>query len=152
MNSNNKTARLAGFLYLITVVTGIFSLMYVPSHINVHGDAAATVNNIMASESLFRLGIAVGLTGFIAFLLLPLTLYKLLGPVNRDIAIVMVVLAVTQVPIYFIAVANQFDILSLLSGDKYQQVFTSGQLQAKAMLLLDAYDNRILVSEIFWGL
>jgi len=152
MDSNDKTARLAGLLYLVTVVAGLFSLMYVPSHINVHGDLGATVNNIVASESLFRLGIAVGSIGYIAFLLLPFALYKLLSPVNKNIAVLMVAFAVTCVPIDFIAIANQLDILSLLNDDKYQQAFTSDQFHARAALLLDAYRNRISVSEIFWGL
>jgi hypothetical protein len=152
MDSQNRTARTAGLLYLVTVVTGLFSLIYVPSQISAHGDASATVNNIVAFESLFRLGIAAGSIGYVAFLLLPLVLYKLLSPVNRDIAVLMVALAVACVPIYFVAIANQLDILSLLNDDRYKQVFTSAHLHAKVMLLRDAYFNRVLISEIFWGL
>lgn len=152
MDSNNRTARVAGLLYLIDVVMGIFSLIYVPSHISGHGDASATVKNIVASESLFRLGIAVGLVSDVVFLLLPLVLYKLLSPVNKSAAVLMVAFAVIYVPIGFVAVANQLDILSLLNGDTYQQAFTPDQLHARVMSLMDAYDNRILVSEIFWGL
>lgn len=55
MTSNNKTARFAGFLYLLVIVFGIFALMYVRPALIVPGDAAATAKNIMASESLFRL-------------------------------------------------------------------------------------------------
>lgn len=152
MNTQNKTARVAGLLYLVTVVTGIFSLIVVPSHINAHGDASATISNIVAFESLFRLGIAAGALGYVAFLLLPFALYKLLSPVNRDVAVLMVVLAVACVPIYFVAIANRLDILSLLDGSAKQQVFSSGQLQAKVVSLLDAYGNKVLISEIFWGL
>jgi len=147
-----RTARLAGLLYLITVVTGIFSLIYVPGQTNVHGDAAATVANIRASEALFRTAIAAGAIGYTAFLLLPLALYRLLSPVNNDIAVVMVVLAVICVPIYFVALANQLDVLTLLEADRIQAASTAEQLQARAMSLLDAYRNRVFVSEIFWGL
>jgi len=143
---------LAGLLYLITVVTGIFSLIYVPGQTNVHGDAAATVANIRASEALFRTAIAAGAIGYTAFLLLPLALYRLLSPVNNDIAVVMVVLAVICVPIYFVALANQLDVLTLLEADRIQAASTAEQLQARAMSLLDAYRNRVFVSEIFWGL
>jgi hypothetical protein len=52
MTAEKKTSRLAGLLYLIVVVTGIFSLAYVPSQIIVSGDPHTTVNNIMTSESL----------------------------------------------------------------------------------------------------
>ena len=57
-NSINKTARVAGFLYLLVALFGAFSILYVPSTLIVPGDAATTVNNIMASESLFRFGFA----------------------------------------------------------------------------------------------
>jgi hypothetical protein len=152
MDSNNKTARVAGLLYLVSVVTGIFSLMYVPSQIFVHGDPAATVANITGSESLFRFGIAAGALDYVAFALLPLVLYKLLAPVNRTAALLMVVFALLSIPIDFIAIATQFDVLSLLQGSTYAQVFTPDQLRAEAMLLLDAYYNRIQVAQIFWGL
>ena len=49
MNSLKKTARMAGFLYLVFMVTLIFSSV-VRSNLIVFGDAAATANNIMASE------------------------------------------------------------------------------------------------------
>jgi hypothetical protein len=152
MDSNNKTARLAGLLYLISVVTGIFSLIYVPSHIYVHGDVSATVNNLISSESLFRLGIAVSSISYVDFLILPLVLYKLLSPVNGNLAVLMVAFAVICIPIDFVAIANQLDILSLLDDEKYRQVFTPDQLNARVMLLLDASHNKVLLSEIFWGL
>ncbi len=152
MSSNSKTARLAGLLYLVSVVTGVFSLMYVPSQISGHGDTIATVNNIANSESLFRLGIVAGSVDYVAFLLLPLVLYKLLSQVNKNVAVLMVAFAVVSVPIDFMAISNQFDILSILNGHNYQALLTSDQLHAKIMLLLDSYYNRILASEIFWGL
>jgi Domain of unknown function (DUF4386) len=57
MHPTNKTARVAGALYLLNGVTGFFSLMYVPSTLIVSGDATATAKNILAHETLFRLGI-----------------------------------------------------------------------------------------------
>jgi hypothetical protein len=152
MVSRNKTARTAGMLYLVTVLTGIFSLIYVPSHITVHGDAAFTVQNIVASELLFRLGIAAGALGYVAFLLLPLVLYELLSHVNRNVAVLMVAFGIACVPMEFVALAHRLDILSLLTGDNHQQVFAPEQQNARAMSLLDAYDNAIFISEIFWGL
>ncbi|MBS0569177.1 MAG: DUF4386 domain-containing protein [Proteobacteria bacterium] len=150
---NAKTiARVAGLVYLVCILAGIFSLMYVPSQINVRGDAAAAIHNIVASEGLFRLGIAVGSVGYIAFLILPLVLYRLLASVDRKAALLMVAFAVVFVPMDFIAIANQLDILSSLNVAESHQVLTVEQLQTRVMPLLDAYHNRILVSEIFWGL
>lgn len=152
MEVSNKTARTAGALYLIVVATMMFSLAYVPSQINVPGNAPATFNNIVAHESLFRLGIVSGLAGYIAFLLLPLVLYKLLQGVNRNAALLMVAFAVASVPVSFVNMLHKFDVLTLLSGAEYLRVFTTEQLHAQAMLSLDAYNNGILVSKIFWGL
>lgn len=152
MDSSNKTARTAGLLYLVVVATGIFSLGYVPSQITVPGDALATVNNILAHQTLFRLGIVGGLICYTAFLLLPLALYKLLQPVNRNAALLMVAFALVSVPISFVNLSNKLDALSLLSGADYLQAFTAQQLHAQVMLSLDAYSNGILISKIFWGL
>ena len=58
-------ARVAGFLYLLTVPLGVFNFLYIPSNLIVSGDAVATAHKIMASESLFRLGIVSALVGAI---------------------------------------------------------------------------------------
>ena len=62
-----KDARVAGLLYLVTVVTGIFYLGYVPSQLAAHGDATATVARLVQSETLFRLGILAELACTVAF-------------------------------------------------------------------------------------
>lgn len=148
----NKIARTAGGLYLIVVVTGIFSLIYVPSQLTVQGNVLATVNNIIASESLFRLGIVSLIIDQIAFLLLPFVLYQLLQQINKKVAVLMVALAVVSVPIAMVSIAYRLDVLSLLSGAGYLETFTPAQLHAKVMLSLAAYSNGILVTSIFWGL
>jgi len=150
--TNKALARTAGLLYLIVAVTGFFSIVYVPSQLVVPGDAASTVNKIMASKAMFQLSIGAGLICYATFLLLPFALYKLLSPVHADVAMLMVALSTVSVPIAFINLLNKLDILSLLTGASYLQAFTTEQLHAKVMLLLAAYNNGILVSEIFWGL
>jgi len=45
----NKTARIAAILYIILIVSGIFSYMIVSSRLIVPGDTATTVNNILDS-------------------------------------------------------------------------------------------------------
>lgn len=67
MTSNKKTARIAGLLYLVVVLTGIFSLAYVPSKLIVWDNPATTLANIKASETLFRFGIVSGLVCYVMF-------------------------------------------------------------------------------------
>ncbi|MDR6841499.1 DUF4386 domain-containing protein [Pseudoxanthomonas sacheonensis] len=152
MRSNKRTARIAGLLYLIVVLAGIFSLAYVPSQINVSGDATATVRNIVAHESLFRFGIVAGLICYTAFLLLPLALYRLLSPFGRQAAVLMVAFAVASVPLSFAVTLNKFDVLALLGGADYLQAFSAQELQARVMQALQSYRDGLLVAQIFWGL
>src|SRR5262249_6256485 len=70
MNSTKKTARIAGVLYLVNALTGFFGIIYVPGRLIVSGDPAATANNILASEKLFRLGIASELICAVEFVFL----------------------------------------------------------------------------------
>jgi len=152
MQSNKRTARIAGLLYLIVVLAGIFSLAYVPSQIDTTGDAVVTVRNIVAHESLFRLGMVAGLICYTAFLLLPLALYRLLSPYGKQPAVLMVAFAVVSVPIAFAATLDKFEVLTLLSGADYLQAFSVEELQARVMWSLDAYGDGLLVTQIFWGL
>ncbi len=102
LNSTKKTARIAGLLYLVNGVTGFFGIIYVPSRLIVSGNAAATANNILASERLFRLGIVSELICAAEFVFLLWVLYRLLGVVNKTHASLMVILGLVFVPIMFL--------------------------------------------------
>lgn len=151
-NAINKTARVAGFLYLLVAVIGAFSILYVPSTLIVPGDAATTINNIMTSESLFRLGFVGGLITQTVQILLVLVLYQLLKPVNKNHALLMVILALVGIPIAMLNLLNQSVALLLLSGADYLTIFTADQLQAQVMLFLDLQEHGVLIASIFWGL
>src|ERR1700747_2174875 len=101
MNSNRNPGRFAGLLYVVMSMFGFFAMVYVPSKLIVHGNAAATANNIAASEALFRLGIACQLIGYAGFIFVALALYDVLKGVNRRQALLMVILIVVAVPIAF---------------------------------------------------
>jgi Domain of unknown function (DUF4386) len=152
MESNKKKARIAGLIYLGVVITGIFSLMYVPSKLMVWDNATITFNNIASNQILFRFGIVSGLICYTFFLFLPIVLYKLFKQVNDDYAKLMVLLAVVSVPIYFINVQNEFTILSLVSSSKYLNGLSTEQIKSMVMLYLDQYDNGMRIVHIFSGL
>lgn len=149
--SINRTARLAGGLHLSLVPFGFFSFVYVPSVLLVRGDAAATCRNIMASEWLFRSGTISHLISQVIVVFLALALYRLLKPVNKDHAVLMVVLALLGIPISFLAEVNHLAVLRLLSG-MGDGAFSPTQLHAQAMLFLEMHRSGILVAQVFWGL
>jgi len=150
--SPRKAAKIAGVVYLICIVLGIFANIFVRQSLIVPGDAATTVNNIMANESLFRIGLVSDLLFLTLWLLLPLALYKLLKPVNNIHAVLMVLFALVMVPIMFINNVFQFAALLLLSGADYLTVFETGQLHAQAMFFLDLRETGFLMPSIFYGL
>ena len=149
--SVNRTARVAGLLYLLVFPFAFFSLS-VHDKLIVHGDAAATASNIMASEGLFRGGIVAWLVSQTIFIFLLLALYKLLKPVNRNVALHMVVLLLVGVPIALINELNQFAALLLLSGADYLTAIKADQLQAQVMFHLNLHKYGIYIAQIFWGL
>jgi len=145
-------ARVAGFLYLIANLFAPFTLLYLPSRFIVRGDAAATASNIMASESLFRFGIALNLFTFTGQIFLVLALYQLLKVVNKNMASLMVIFSLAAVPIAMLNELTQLAVLQLLNGADYLKVFPTDQLQALAYLFLRLHSQGFLIAQIFWGL
>ncbi len=145
-------ARVAGLLYFTIIPLGIVGDIYVPSKLIVSGDAAATANNILASESLFRLGLVGDLLASIIMLLVVLSLYQLLKPVNKTIATLMVMFVVVASSIAMLNQLNQLAALQILSGADFLKVFTAEQLQALAYLFLRFYSRGGQIAFILWGL
>ena len=152
MTKINKTSRIAGLLYLGVVLTGIFSLMYVPSKLFNYENASMTFQNITRSEFLFRLGIVSGLLCYVFFLFLPIALYKLLRQVNGYMAKLMVLLAVISVPLYFSNIQNQFTVLSLIKAPNYLNVFSVDQIHSQVLFYIDQYNDGMRLIHIFSGL
>jgi hypothetical protein len=131
---------------------GFFAMGYVPGKLIVHGNTAATANNISASETLFRLGIAGQLIGQAGFIFVALALYDLLKGVNRRQASLMVTLILVSVPIAFLNELNSIAALVLVRGVDFLSIFDKPQREALAMLFLNLHHYGIVVTELFWGL
>jgi len=152
MHPTNRTARIAGMLYLLVVVTGAFTLIYVPRTLIVPGNATATANNILAHETFFRLGIVADLISTVIFIFLVLALYRLLSGVNKTHASLMVVLVLVSATIGLMNVLNSIAALALFRGADFLAVFDKPQRDALGMLFLGLHPLGLAVNEIFWGL
>lgn len=144
--------RFAGLLYVLTSIDGFFAMGYVPGKVIVHGNATATAANLLASETLFRLGIAAALIGQAAFILVALALYELLKGVSRRHAYLMVILIVVSIPIAFVNELNSIAALLLARGADFLSVLEKPQRDALAMLFLKLHGQGFVVAEMFWGL
>jgi hypothetical protein len=149
MNTINKTARMAGFLYFMYFVTSIIANMF--GHF-VFADAIVTANHIMAHESQFRIGFVISLFSVVFFLLAAWYLYVLLKPVNRDIASLFLLLNMSGFAIWCVSMLNLSASLLLLGGADYLKVFQPDQLQAQAMLFINLRRNAAVIAQIPYGI
>jgi hypothetical protein len=149
MNSPQKIARVAAFVFLIIFCQGMASELFIRPGMIVPGDAATTVNNIMASESLFRLSLVSDLIRQTLLMLLPLILYKLLKPVNKTIASLMVIFYLVCVPISMLNEINHFAVLQLSSGAGYLTAFKADQLNALVMFFIDLRKYGTFITQFF---
>ena len=151
MESNKRNARIAGIFYLMVIIFGVFAQI-VRSIIIVIGDGAATVRNILDSDILFRLGFISDLFMMTWFVLLVMTLYKLLKDVNKNHAIIMVIFVVVSAPINFLNLLNHFAPLLFLNNAEYMTIFNKEQLFAQVSVYSDLYLNGYMIASIFFGL
>ncbi|HDD62519.1 MAG TPA: DUF4386 domain-containing protein [Chloroflexi bacterium] len=151
MNSIKKTARMAGLLYFIYFVIHIFADVFGRSKILIFGDAAATAQNIMASDWQFRIGIMSDLVAAVFFLLAAWALYGLLKPVNKNLALLFLLLNLGGVVIQCFSDLFLFASQLQLNGADYLKVFQADQLQALAMTFLYLYKNGFMIAQIFYG-
>ncbi|HJU84635.1 MAG TPA: DUF4386 domain-containing protein [Holophagaceae bacterium] len=152
MNPVQRKARIAGLWYLAVTLTGIFTLMVAPSKFLVPGDAAATVQKILASESFFRTYMAVGLVSSLCFLMLALALHELFKDVDRSLSRLMVILVLIQVPNAWVGAVTEGMALELAKGSAFMGAFAPAQQQALAMLFLRLDHFGVVAAQLLWGL
>lgn len=151
MNTRPQTARLAGILYVLVIIGGIFAEFAVRSNLIVSGDTAATLDNIRSNESLFRFGFMSDLIAHTCYFLLALVLYSLLKPVNHDVALLFMLIVAIGVAIMCLNMLNQFAVLMLIGDADYLAGFTSEQLDGLILLFLDLHKYGYLIAQIFYG-
>jgi len=152
MNTHKKTARAAGVIYLVVVITGMFSLAYVPQKLIDWNNGAVTFNNMITHPSLFRIGIYSSIICYVAFAFLPLFLYKLLRTVNESHARAMVILALLSVPLSFSNLQHKYAAITLTGNKSVLPAISTEELQSQVMFSLHQYNDGILLATVFWGL
>ena len=152
MHPTVKTARIAGAIYLLLVVTGPFSLMYVPDKLIVRGNATATAGNVLAHETMFQLAVLAGLIGSVIFICLAIALYRLLRDVDKTQALVLLSFVLVSATVGFMDELNNLAALIFFRGGEFLSVFSKEQLDALGMLFIRLHHQGIVINELFWGL
>ena len=152
MASVQTYARVAGWLLLISFVAGAFGEFYVPTKLIVTGNAGATLSNIAAHDSLFRLGFAAYLTEALSDVTLSLVLYLLLRPVHRDLALLAAFFGLVSTATFAVCELFFFAGPVLLGGNhSYLQGFSREQIDALAYFCIRIYAYGAALFMVFYG-
>lgn len=152
MNSPKKIARFAGVLYLIIFIASPLAFIVGKGGLLVPGDATATAENIMASESLFRIGIASETVVFLVEIIMAAIFYVLLKPVSPMLSLAAAFSRLAEAVVQAVNLLPSILVFLLVSGSGYLTVFEPEQRDALVMLSLNLYDYMTLVWGFFFGL
>ena len=134
-----KTARTAGVWWLLFIIIGPISYLFVDEKLLVPGDAAATVNNINSALALFWFGAAAFLAGYACFIMLGKSLCKLFKTVDPRLTKWMIGLVIVGTAVVLIGKAAE---IAAANADNMDD----------AAGLLDLRLNMEMAGELFWGL
>jgi len=152
MNSNKKTARIAGVLYLFVGIFGGFAEGFVDPKMYVAGNAAATTMNLITNPVLVRLGVVAHLLDGTFFVFLAMILYTLLKQVNRNVAKAMLILVILATSIICLNAVFEFEALRIAIGAVDMTSLGRAGSNAMVLLLLDTQHYGTLIAQVFFGL
>ncbi|GAB3847256.1 hypothetical protein GCM10028822_08370 [Hymenobacter terrigena] len=150
--SPRRKAKTGGVFYLLTILTGIVAQGFISGRLVVADDAAVTVHNILAHETLYRAGFAVYLVEMACQITMTVIFYDLLKPVNRSLSLLAAVFSLVGCTIKTLARLFYFAPLLLLSSQHALQGFGPQQLPALSLLLLKLNDYGAAIALIFFGI
>lgn len=148
--SSNKDARKAGILYLAFVMTCIFAGV-VRSRLIVYEDASKTADLLRNSMGLLRISFIDDLISAVLFLLAAWALYALLKPVDRNLAMLFLVLNAAGVAVQCISLLSLFAPMLINGSADLRKTFQPEQLDALNLLFLNLHKSGFVIAQIFYG-
>ena len=150
-DSQQKAAKIAGFAYFLTTAIIIAVNFGINARLIIPNNATETAKNILAHESLFRLSIMAHLIYCAGIIALLSSLYVILKPVNKTLALLATFLRFVYALVWIFVVLNFFTALRLIGSADYLRVFETDRLQALAKVYLSGYDA-YYAGLLFWSL
>jgi len=150
-NNRKQIARWTGAIYLVWILVGFYDMLFVSPQILDRGNPSATAQNLLAHEFLFRTSIFSGLFSNAVWILLAWSFYRLLMPVNKGMAKLLVAFVLVQIPIALTKTAFSMAALMTLKGE-ILKAFDAAQQQSLGLFFLKINDYGVWGLEFFWGL
>jgi hypothetical protein len=150
--SPRTKGRFVGAIYLLYVIAGVYAQAFISDRFIVFSDAAKTTSNILANQSLYRLGFTVYLLEMAGQIATVVLFYQLLKPVSRTGAMLAAVFELTGCGIkIFSRLFYLVPLLVLSGGASYLSAFSKEQLDSIVLLLLRINDNGAAIALAFFG-
>ncbi|WP_459212982.1 DUF4386 domain-containing protein [Aquimarina rhabdastrellae] len=149
---NRRTSKTAGILYIIIVICGIFSILYVPSKVFTSQNAIIIIDNLREFNVLFRVGLFCDTIVFLCETGLAVLLYKLFRQVNQVLSMMMAIYRIMMSCIMAVNLLNYILILILLTKEQYQDKLGTDYLGELIMLFIDIHKHGEYIWSIFFGI
>ena len=145
MNSKNGIVRTAGLTYILIIVIGVLNAIFIDAQLIIPKNINQTVNNIVANEFLFRLGIASNLVLYAMVMILSVLLYLILKNVNKNLALLAMVFRSGEALMGIATVLAGFVVLDLLNNQFNAAIIEKTQLNITIGALLSARSNGLYI-------
>jgi uncharacterized protein DUF4386 len=141
-------ARITGGVYLSYIVASVLADSL--GHIGL-GTPEQVWGSIVTDPGSFRLGLVVALLTGLLFLVSAWGLYVLLRPVNKDLALLFLLLNAVGVAIQGASMLSLLSAMFLGGGGSGLQVFSAAQLQALSLVSINVYRTGWVTAQLFFG-
>jgi len=148
--SPRRFARVTGLFYALMMVIGGLG-GFARNGLIMKGDAVATATQIVAHQSMWRLGFTFDVLMVLSYVVAVAMLYRLFRPVSRNLTVVAVCLGIMGCTIQSLAYVFEYCPLLVLGGASYLSVFTASQLQALAYLFIRLYSQTYGAALVFFA-
>jgi hypothetical protein len=139
--SIRKAGIIAGLgLLLMAVLAGWANLVVVEGLVT-PGDAAITAGDIRAAEGTFRLGVASLYVVVVLDVVVAWALMRVFSPVSRSLSTLAAWFRLAYAAVFMVAISQLAGIPHLLTADSSSRGFTAEQVEAQALLKIDAFED-----------
>ena len=150
--SLRKAALIARAGLLAMVICAVGAIVFIFEKLIVPGDASTTINNILAGEMQFRIGVTCLLVVAVLDFVVAWALYVFLEPANKNLSLLAAWFRLVYSAILGVALFGYANVLRLLGDAHYMKAVETGQLNADVMLSLKVFDDGWAIGLVFFGI
>ena len=150
--SLRKAALIAGAGLLAMVICAVGAIVFIFEKLIIPGDASTTINNILAGEMQFRIGVTCLLVVAVLDVVVAWALYVFLEPASKNLSLLAAWFRLVYSAILGVALFGYANVLRLLGDAHYMKAVETGQLHADVMLSLKVFDDGWAIGLVFFGI